>query len=119
MIFDLYVFVSNFYIKRAHNFIRYFFLSLFSFRNLCLESLSSDESELLLDNGSDESSFLCLRRFFFLSRFFFFDNESDNDGSGSGSSSTFPLSFSSVNPVGRVSGSGSEMVKCSFPFFDG
>ena len=63
-----------------------------------LESLSSDESELLLDDGSDESAFLCLRHFFFLSRFFFFGflelvsfdgcyffDESDNDGSGSGS----------------------------------
>ena len=46
-----------------------------------------------LEDGYDESSFLCLRHFFFLSSFFFFDlksdedvfdDDSDNDGSGSG-----------------------------------
>ena len=51
------------------------------------------ESDSLLKDGSDESSFRCLRQFFFLSRFLFFDlvsdkdvfdDESDNDGSGSG-----------------------------------
>ena len=57
--------------------------------------------------------------FILLSRFSFFDEKSDNDGPGSGSSGTCPFPFSSVNSVGRVSGSGSEMMKCSFPFFDG
>ena len=65
-----------------------------------------------LDDGSDKSSFPCLRRFFF-------GDESYNNGSGSGSSGTCPFSFSSGNSVGRFSGSGSEMVKYSFPFCDG
>ena len=71
-----------------------------------------DESESSLEDGSDESYFLFLRRFFFLSRFFFFDDESDydfshyesdDDGSGSGLSGTSPISFSK-NSVSRVSG---------------
>ena len=53
--------------------------------------MSSDESESLLEDGSDESSFRCLRRFFFFLLFFFFgaesdddeSDESDDDGSGS------------------------------------
>ena len=59
------------------------------------------------------------KTFFFLSHFFSFDDEYYNDGSRSGSSSTCPFPFSSANSIGRVSDSGSEMVKCSFPFFDG
>ena len=57
---------------------------------------------------------MCLRRFFFLSRFFFFNYDSENYGSRFGSSGTcaFPfrsgeiVKFSS-NSVGRVSGGGS------------
>ena len=54
-----------------------------------------------LKDGSEESSFRCLRRFFFLLRFFFFDlesdedvfdDESDDDGSGSGFTSGSCLS---------------------------
>ena len=53
--------------------------------------MSSEELELSLEDGSDESSFRCLRHFFFCVRFFFLalksddDNsdESDDDGSGS------------------------------------
>ena len=54
-----------------------------------------------LKYGSDESSFLFLRHFF-LSRFFFlndesekdfFDDECDNDGSGYGLSGTRPFHF--------------------------
>ena len=60
----------------------------------------------------------------FLSSFFFFDDESENDVSGYGSSSTCPFPFPPflfppVNSVGCVSGSGSEIVKCSFSFFNG
>ena len=74
--------------------------------------MSLDKSESLLKDGSDESSFRFLRRLLYLSRFFFFDDESDNDffddgsdndGSGSGSPGTCPFSFSE-NTVGRVSG---------------
>ena len=81
--------------------------------------MSSEKSESSIDDGSAESSFLSLQRFFFLSRFFFFDEKSDNDESGSGSSGMFPFTFYSVNSVGRVNGSGYEMLKCSFPFFNG
>ena len=65
--------------------------------------------------------------FYFLLRFFFFDDESDNDGSGSGSSGTCDFPFYSGNYVDRVIGVGSgvfstgiesigdgEMVKCVF-----
>ena len=45
-------------------------------------------------------------RFFFLLRFFFFDNESDIDGSGSGSSGTCAFPFFSGNFVGCVSSVG-------------
>ena len=71
-----------------------------------------DESESLLKDGSDESSFLFLRGFFFLSCFFlfddefdkdFFDDESVDDGFGSGLSGTCLFSFSE-NSVGYVSG---------------
>ena len=98
---------------------------------------------MLLDDGSDESSFLYFRRFFFLPRFFFFNDGCKNDGSGSVSSCTCPFPFSSGNSVGSVSGGGDgvfvptgiksigkmlkfsfpfcdgEIVKCSFPFCDG
>ena len=56
---------------------------------------------------------------FFSSRIFFFDDEYGNDGSVSGSSGMFPFLFPSENSVGRVSDSGSEIVKYPFPFFDG
>ena len=55
-----------------------------------------------LEDGSDKSSFLSLQRFLFLSRFFFFDldsdkdvfdDESDNDGSGTGLSGSCPFNF--------------------------
>ena len=54
--------------------------------------MSLKESESLLEDGSDESSFQCLRRFFFFVRLFFLaldsddddSDESDDDGSGSG-----------------------------------
>ena len=82
----------------------------------------------MLHDGSDDSSFLYFQRFFFLSRLFFFDDESGNDGSGSGSSGTCAYPFCFGNSVGHVSGVGSgispptgiesiddgEMVKCVF-----
>ena len=105
MIFDLNAFISNFDVKCAHNLIGSFFLWFFFLRCLHLQSLLSDESELSLDDGSDESSLLCLRRFFFLSSLFFFSDEPDDDGSGSGSSGTCSFSFSSENYVGHVSSS--------------
>ena len=43
-----------------------------------LQSLSLDESESLLDDGSDESSLLCLRRFFLFSGFFLFFDVCEN-----------------------------------------
>ena len=96
MIFDLNAVVSNFVVKRAHNLIGSFFLLLFLLWCLRLYSLSSEESESSLNDGSDESYLLYFRHFFFLSRFFFFDGESDNDGSGSGSSGTCDFTFSLV-----------------------
>ena len=48
---------------------------------------------------------MCLQRFFFLSRLFFFDDESEDDVSGSGSSGKCFFSFSSENFVRHVSGS--------------
>ena len=71
-----------------------------------------DKSESSLEDGSDESSFLFLRRFLFLSRFYFFDDEfdgiffdaeSNDDSSGSGLSGTCSFSFSE-DSVDRVSG---------------
>ena len=71
------------------------------------------ESESLLEDGYDESSFRYLRRFFFLFRFFFFDLESDedvfddksdDDGSGSGFNSGSCLSLFFDLSVDRVSG---------------
>ena len=60
----------------------------------------SDESELSLKDGSDESSFLCLRRFFLFLLFFLLgaesddDNESDeSDDDGSCSEYTFGTCF--------------------------
>ena len=55
----------------------------------------------------DSSSFLCLQRFFFLSRFFLFDVDSDNDRSVSWLPGTCTFPFFSGNYVGRVSGVGS------------
>ena len=60
---------------------------------------------MLLDDGSDEPSVLCLLHFFFLLRFFFFYEESDDDGSRFGSYGTCSFSFFSENSVGCVSGS--------------
>ena len=62
-----------------------------------------------LDDGSDKSSFLCLRKKILLLRFFFFGDESKNDGSGFGSSGTCDFSFYSENSVGSVSGIGSDV----------
>ena len=62
---------------------------------------------MLLDDGSGESSFLCLRRLLFLSHFFFFDDESENDGSRYGSSGTCAFPFFSGNSVDRFNGLGS------------
>ena len=75
--------------------------------------MSSDELESSLEDGSDESSFRCLRRFFFLLRFLFdrksnedISDESDNEGSGSGfTSGLCSFSFFSENSVGSVSSS--------------
>ena len=60
----------------------------------------SESSESSLEDGSDESSFLRLRRFFFFLLFFFFGAESDDDnesnesdGDGSGSEFTFGPCF--------------------------
>ena len=75
----------------------------------------------MIDDGSDESSFLYFLHFFFLSRFFFseliellsfdeldvFDDDSDNDGSGSRFPGTCDFSFFSGDSVSRVSGVGS------------
>ena len=41
--------------------------------------MSWDESESLLEYGSDESFFQCLQRFFFFLIFFFFGADSDDD----------------------------------------
>ena len=60
-----------------------------------------------LDDGSDESYFLCLRHFLFLSHFFFLDDESTKNGSGSGSSGTCNFPFFPVNSVGHFSYVGS------------
>ena len=53
--------------------------------------MSSEESESLPEDGSDESSLRCLRHFFFLVFFFLalesdedIADESDDEGSGSG-----------------------------------
>ena len=43
--------------------------------------MSSDESESSLEDGSDESSLRCLRRFFFFMHFFSLALESDDDES--------------------------------------
>ena len=75
----------------------------------------------MLDDESDASCFLCFRRLFFLSLFFFiallellffdnldlFDDESENDGSGSGSPGTYAFPFCSGESVGGVTGVGS------------
>ena len=105
MVFDLYAVAGSFVVKVAQCLIGLFFRCFFFLRRLRLQSLSSDESEFSLEDGSDESSFLFLRRFFFLSHLFFFDDESDDDGSRSGSSGTCSFSFFSENSVGRVSSS--------------
>ena len=65
--------------------------------------MSSDESELFLDDGYDVSYFLSFPRYFFLLHFFFFDDHSDDYGSGSRSSGAYSLSSSSEISVGRVS----------------
>ena len=67
-----------------------------------------EESESLLEYGYDKSCFKCLRRFFFISCFFFFDlesdedvfdDESDDDGSGSGFTSGLCLSWFFYYPL--------------------
>ena len=83
MIFDLYSVVSNFAVNRAHNLNGPFFQWLFLLRRLCLKPLLSDELESSLDDGSDESVFMCLCIFSSYRVSFFYD-ESDNDGFGSG-----------------------------------
>ena len=78
--------------------------------------MPSEESESLLEDGSDESSFQCLRHFFFFLLFFFFaleadediSDESDDKVSGSGfTSGSCSFLFFSENSVGNVSSSGS------------
>ena len=65
-----------------------------------------EESESSLEDGSDESYFLCLRRLLFLSCLFFFDiesdedvfdDESDDDGSGSRLSGLCPFLFFEIS----------------------
>ena len=62
--------------------------------------MSSDKSESSLEDGSDNSSFRCLRRFLFYLIFFLLGAESDDDESdesdddGSGSRFTLGLCFS-------------------------
>ena len=62
--------------------------------------MSSDESESSLEDGSNESSFQCLRRFFLFLLFFLLGAESDDDISdksdddGSGSRFNLCLCFS-------------------------
>ena len=73
--------------------------------------MSSDESESSLEDGSDGSSFRCLRRFFFFLIFFFLaldydeevSDESNNEGSGSGFTSSFCLSSCFEISIYRVS----------------
>ena len=113
MIFDLYADVSKFSVKVAHCFIESFFRCFFFLRRLRLYLLSSEESESSLEDGSDKSSFQCLRQFFLLLCFFFFDIEYDEDvfddrsddcGYGSGFTSGFCLSSFFELSVDRVSG---------------
>ena len=65
-----------------------------------MSSDESESSESSLKDGSDKSSFLCLRRFFLSLRFFLLCSESDNeesdksDGGGSGSGFTVDSCFS-------------------------
>ena len=62
---------------------------------------SLEETESSLKDGSDESSFRCLRHFFFFLRFFIFaldpdedvSDESDDEGSGSGFTSCLCVSL--------------------------
>ena len=73
--------------------------------------MPSEESELSLKDGSDESSFRCLRRFFFFFIFLFFALESDEDvfdkpddeGPGSGFTSVTCVSSCFELSVDRVS----------------
>ena len=75
--------------------------------------MSSEKSELLLEDGSDESSFRCLQRFFFLLFIFFFlesdedvsDESGDEDSRSWFTSGSCSFSFFSKNFVGRVSSS--------------
>ena len=83
-----------------------------------MKSLLSDEPESSLDDGSVELCLPYFRRFFFLPRLFFFDDESDNIGYESGSSGMGPFPSFFVNSVVCFSGEVSEMVTCSFPFCD-
>ena len=75
--------------------------------------MSSEESESSLEDGSDKSSFRCLRLFSFLLSLFFFalesngdvsDDESDDEGSGSGFTSGSCLSSCFEISIDRVSG---------------
>ena len=105
MIFDLNAVVSNFSVKVAHSLIGSFFWCFLSLRCLRLKWLSSDESESSLEDGSDKSSFRCLRRFFFFLLFFLLGSDSNDDESdesddyGSGSRFTFGLCFSLLDEL--------------------
>ena len=121
MIFDLYLVVSNFSVKHAHNFIRSVFLLLGILYRLCMYSLSSEKSESL-DNESDASLFFLLSDAFYSYRFSFkinlleflsfdeldlFKNEYEDDGSGSESPVLCNYPFCSVKSVGGFIGVGS------------
>ena len=58
-----------------------FFWCFLYLRRLRLYLLSSDETETSLKDGSDKSSFRCLRRFFFFMYFFYLALESDENDS--------------------------------------
>ena len=78
--------------------------------------MSLDKLGLLLNDGSEDSSFLCLRRFFILSRFFFFNDESENVEFVSGL--YFPF-FCGEMVKGYYLFCFGEIVKFSFPFCGG
>ena len=73
--------------------------------------MSLEESELSLEDGSDESSFRCLRHFFFFVLLFFFalesddyvSDKSDDEGSGYGFTSGSCVSSCFELSVDRVS----------------
>ena len=105
MIFDLHTVVSNFSINMriilSDPFSDRFYSYVACVYTNCRRTNQNRRSIMDLKG----SSFLCLRRFLFLSRFFLFDEKSDNDGCESSLSGTCPFPSSSGESVGCVSGS--------------